>query len=72
MLRTVDVMYDAVDLYDQVDGDLDRIEEFSPEDRGYLILEIENQTGEILSEAMLRANNPEEFIVNLTPNFTSQ
>jgi len=29
MLRTVDVMYDAVDLYDQIDGDLDRIEEFS-------------------------------------------
>jgi len=65
MLRTVDVMYDAVDLYDQIDGDLDRIEEFSLQDRGYLILEIENQTGEILSEAMLRANNPEEFIINL-------
>lgn len=65
MSRKIDVMYDAVDLYDQVGGDLGRIDEFSMEDRGYLILEVEEQYGEILSEALLRANNPAEFIVNL-------
>lgn len=65
MSRKIDVMYDAVDLYDQVGGDLSLIDEFSMEDRGYLILEVEEQYGEILSEALLRANNPAEFIVNL-------
>ena len=31
-------------------GDLSLIDEFSMEDRGYLILEVEEQYGEILSE----------------------
>ena len=65
MFRAVDVMYEAVDLYDQVGGDLDRIDEFDMQDRGYLILEVEHQYGEILSEALLRANNTDEFIINL-------
>ena len=65
MFRSVEVMYDAVDLYDQVGGDLERINELSMQDRGYLILEVEEQYGEILSEALLRANNPAEFLINL-------
>lgn len=63
--RSVDVLYDAVDLYDQIDGDIDRIDEFNMQDRGYLVLEVEDQYGEILSEALLQANNAGEFIVNL-------
>ena len=43
MFRSVEVMYDAVDLYDQVGGDLERINELSMQDRGYLILEVEEQ-----------------------------
>jgi hypothetical protein len=65
MFRSVEVMYDAVDLYDQIGGDLERINELSMQDRGYLILEVEEQYGEILSEALLRANNPAEFLINL-------
>lgn len=65
MTRSVDVFYDHVDLYDQIDGDIDRIDEFSVVDRGYLVLEVHEQYGEILSEPLLRANNPAEFILNL-------
>jgi len=65
MHRQVETLYCPVDLYDQIDGDLDRIDDFDMQDRGYLILEVEKQYGEILSEALLRANNPDEFLVNL-------
>lgn len=65
MTRSVEVLYDRVDLYDQVDGDIDRIDEFDMIDKGYLVLEVQEQYGEILSEALLRANNPAEFILNL-------
>ena len=65
MVKSVEVYYDAVGLYDQVDGDIDRIDEFDIIDRGYLVLEVHEQYGEILSEALLRANNPGEFILNL-------
>jgi hypothetical protein len=63
--RKVETFYCPVDLYDQIDGDLSRIDEFSMQDKGYLVLEVEEQYGEILSEALLRANNPAEFIINL-------
>ena len=65
MYRQVETLYCPVDLYDQIGGDLDRIDEFDMQDRGYLILEVEKQYGEILSEPLLRANNTDEFIINL-------